>query len=175
MTWSTISRVLLAYLKTGEGQTHTTIFNFVLHWTGGGLAFILLKQLTKVNRVYGSLVHPRRVPNSQYLMHCMSKVNWVSIENLWNKKDLFYTLRPKSSKLFHWTVFQQELLQWGYGYPQCRLLFAAENNGQNQSLYIWWTATNQFGLQAKTKKHKYCAKTQYCFGRGQQCRITTER
>ena len=39
----------------------------------------------------------------------------------------------------------QELLEEGCGYLQCRLLFAAENNGQNRSLYIWWTATNQFG------------------------------
>ena len=30
----------------------------------------------------------------------------------------------------------QELLEEGCGYPQCRLLFAAENNGQNRSLYI---------------------------------------
>ena len=30
----------------------------------------------------------------------------------------------------------QELLEEGCGYPQCRLLFAAENNGQNRSLYM---------------------------------------
>ena len=33
-------------------------------------------------------------------------------------------------------VVTQELLEEGCGYPQCRLLFAAENNGQNRSLYI---------------------------------------
>ena len=38
-------------------------------------------------------------------------------------------------------------------------------NGQNRSLYIWWTATNQFRSKHNNKKHKHCAKTQYCFSR----------
>ena len=42
-----------------------------------------------------------------------------------------------SLKVFHlWCILGQELLEEGCGYPQCRLLFAAENNGQNRSLYI---------------------------------------
>ena len=33
------------------------------------------------------------------------------------------------------SMHSQELLEEGYGYPQCRLLFSAQKNGQNRSLY----------------------------------------
>ena len=36
--------------------------------------------------------------------------------------------------------------------------------GGRTGRFIWWTAANQFWLQHKNKKHKHCAKPQYCFG-----------
>ena len=51
-----------------------------------------------------------------------------------------------------------------YGYPRCRVLFAAQKRGQNWSLNKCWAVTKQFRLLSKTQKHKNCAKTQHCFG-----------
>ena len=72
-------------------------------------------------------------------LHC-SKVRRSSLGEPCVKWKLYRT----ASAATH-CCRDQELLEEGYGYPQCRLLFSAQKNGQNRSLYKWWTATNQFG------------------------------